>query len=405
LEKGVAVYDILLKDGQIIDPSQGMNKRCSLAIRGGKIATLAEKIDESAAQEVFDLEGKIITPGLIDLHCHPVAEFWSKGVPADEAGLDTGVTHLCDAGSSGSANFKALRKLVIDQALTEITCFLNFSKTGFLRTPEIVTEYDISLHETKEVVEANRAIIKGIKIRAIQALADSLGMRGIEMAKRLAADLNVPLMLHIGETRRRVPNDPMGEFSRGAVSILDQGDILSHYLTWEPGGMILEGGTVYPELERAMERGVILDSCHGLNHFSFRIARYAIARGIIPTVISTDLSLVDLRVVQSLPVVMSKFLNLGLSLDQVVEMTTANPAKALGEENRMGCLKVGREANLTVLELTRGHYLFGDGTGGNSMKGEILLEPRIVFKNGKPIPAYSRYQVPSKSGPCSEASS
>ena len=398
----MTTYDILLKDGQIIDPSQGMNKKCSLAIRDGKIATIAEKIDESTAQEVFDLEGKIITPGLIDLHCHPVAEFWSKGVPADETGLDTGVTHLCDAGSSGSANFEALRRLVIEQARTEITCFLNLSKTGFLRTPEIVGEYDINLHETKEIVEANRAIIKGIKIRAIQALADNLGMRGVEMAKSLAADLNVPLMLHIGETRRRVPNDPMGEFSRGAVSILDQGDILSHYLTWEPGGMILEGGTVYPELERAMERGVILDSCHGLNHFSFRVARYAIARGIIPTVISTDLSLVGLRVVQSLPVVISKFVNLGLSLDQVIGMTTLNPAKVLREENRIGTLMIGKDANITVMELLRGQYRFGDGAGGNFLNGEILLEPRMVFRNGKPAPAYSRYQIPSQSIPCSE---
>jgi dihydroorotase len=398
----VTVYDLLLEGGNLIDPSQGIDKRCSVAVKEGKIAAVAEEIDAATARETFSLEGKIVTPGLIDLHCHPVAGFWSQGVPADETGLETGVNLLCDAGSAGCANFEALRRLVIERARTDVICFMNLSATGLIRMPEIVSKHDVDIDKSKEVVEANRSFIRGIKVRAIQAFADGLGMKGMEMAKRLADDLKIPLMVHIGETRRRVTKDPMDDFSRGTVSLLENGDILSHYLTWEPGGMILMDGTVYPELDSAKRRGVVLDACHGMNHFSFTIARHAIERALLPTVISTDMSITGFHVLQSLPVVMSKFLNLGLRLTQVIEMTTVNPARALRKEERVGSLKVGRDADITVLEQVRGEYLFGDGTAGDSLKGEVLLEPRMVLKTGKPMPAYSRYHLPSIQEPLAE---
>ena len=157
-------------------------------------------------------------------------------------------------------------------------------------------------------------------------MAETLGIDAIEIAKKLAADMDLPLMMHIGETRERVPADKMDDFSRAAVSLMENGDILSHYLTWEPGGMILKDGTVYPELEAAQKRGVVLDSSHGVNHFSFTVARHAIEKGLLPTVISTDMVTTVLPAAQSLAVVMSKFLNWGLTLDQVIEMTTINPA-------------------------------------------------------------------------------
>jgi len=188
--------------------------------------------------------------------------------------------------------------------------------------------------------------------------------------------------------------DWMDDFSRSAVSLLGRGDILSHYLTWEPGGMILKDGTIYPELEAAKKRGVYLDSCHGLNHFSFAVARLGLSRGFIPSIISTDMAISGLPVIQSLSVLMSKFLNLGLTLDQVIEMTTLNPARAIGEEGTRGTLKIGNAADITVLELLKGDYLFSDGKGCESLRGTLLLEPRMVFKSGEMRPAYSRYHIP-----------
>jgi dihydroorotase len=388
------MYDVLLKNGEIIDPSQGIHTVGSAAIKDGKIALVGKNFSRVEAKKVLNMEGKIIAPGLIDLHCHPVAGFAWIGVPSDEIGLNTGVALLCDGGSSGAANFETMRRFILEPTKTDIFCFLNLSTTGLIKMPEILANHDIDVDYSKRVVEANRNIIKGIKIRAIQPLAEGLGLKGIEMAKKLATDLRMPLMVHLGETRERAPGDKMDDFSRATVAMLDEGDILSHYLTWEPGGMILKDGTIYPELEEAQKRGVVLDSCHGLNHFSFTIARHAIAKGFIPTVISTDMSTIGLPVVQSLAVVMSKFLNMGLSVAQVIEMTTVNSAKALGEEDKRGSLRPGMSADITVLELLQGDYLFGDGTGRESMHGKLLLEPRMVFKGGEPMPAYSRYHIP-----------
>jgi len=388
------MFEILLKNGLVIDPSQGIHKKGSVAIQGGKIVAVGEDASEVAAEEVFDMEGKIVTPGLIDIHCHPGARFSHLGAPADEIGLNSGVTLLCDAGTSGSANFEALRSFIVGHTKTEIFCFLNLATAGLIKMPEIWCEQNIDVESSKEVIEANLDIIKGVKIRAIQALAEGLGIEGIELAKKLAKDVNLPLMMHLGETRRRIPDDKMDDFSRAAVTLLDEGDILSHYLTWEPGGMILKDGTVYPELEAANERGVVLDSCHGLNHFSFTVARRAIGKGLIPTVISTDLSSIALPAAQSLPVVMSKFIAMGLTLDQVIEMTTINPAKALGEGKKRGSLSPGMSADITVLELTKGDYTFCDGTGGDVIHGEALLGPRMVLKAGERMPAYSRYYIP-----------
>jgi dihydroorotase len=388
------MYDILLRDAEIIDPSQGIHTSGSVAIREGKIAALGKDIYNTKAKEVFDMRGKIVVPGLIDIHCHPASGLIWFGVPADEVGLNTGVTLLCDGGSSGAANFDTFRRFIINSAKTEIFCFLNLAASGLTRLPEIRSEHDIDMELSKSTVEANRDIIKGIKIRAIEPLAEGLGINGVAVAKKLATNLRLPVMVHLGETRPRVSDDKMDDFSRAVVSLLEKGDILSHYLTWEPGGMILKEGTIYPELELAQKRGVVLDSCHGLNHFSFTIARQALAKGFVPSVISTDMASMGRPVLQSLAVVMSKFLNMGLSIDQVIEMTTINPAKALGEEMQYGSLKPGRRADITIMELVKGDFLFSDGNGCESMHGEVLLEPRMVFKAGKEMPAYSAYRIP-----------
>ncbi len=388
------MYDFLLRDGEIIDPSQGLRTQGSVGIREGKIAAVGPEVSDPGAKAVFDLRGKIIAPGLIDLHCHPAHGFAALGVPVDEAGVQTGVTLLGDGGSAGSANFHAFRRLVVQPALTGVICFLNLATAGLIAMPEIQTLHDIDPELSRKVVEANRDLIRGIKVRAIQALAEGPGLKGIETAKKLASELGLPLMMHIGETRDRMGKDRMDDFSRSAVALLDRGDILSHFLTWEPGGMILEDGTVYPELDAARKRGVYLDSSHGMNHFSFAVARHALAQGFLPSIISTDLSANNSSVTQSLPVIMSKFLNLGLTLEQVLEMTTLNPARAIGAEGRKGSLKVGAPADISVMELVKGDYLFSDGRGRGALRGTLLLEPRMVLKKGEMRPAYSRYQVP-----------
>ena len=388
------MYDVLLRHGEVIDPAQEIHRIASVAIQNGKIAEIADDISEAKAKKVIPAEGKIITPGLIDIHCHPGAGLVWIGVSADEIGLDTGVTLLGDAGTSGWANFQAFRSLVVEKAKTDILCFLNLASTGLATLPEIWSEKDIDIPRLVDVVASNREVIRGIKLRCVQALEESMGIKAVKMAKKIATDHRLPLMIHIGETRKRTEDHKMDDFSRAAVSLMERGDILSHYLTWEPGGLILKDGTIYPELIDAQKRGVLLDSCHGLNHFSFAIARHALDMGMIPDVVSTDLATVSQPAAQSLVVAMSKFLNLGVSLDRVIKMATIHPARALGEDGRRGSLKAGMPADITLMKLERGNFIFSDGTGGERIIGELLLEPTGVFKKGRFYPAFSGYHIP-----------
>jgi dihydroorotase len=388
------MHDIILKEAEIVDPSQEIRGVGSVAIKDGKISLSGLGFYEDEAKEIYNMKGKIITPGLIDLHCHPVKGFTEWAVSEKDIGLNTGVTLLCDGGTSGAANFNTMRKLIIERSETDILCFLNLSLTGQIILPEIWDKKYINVDYTKIMIEKNRDIIKGIKVRAIQSFYDELGIKGIETAKKLSSDLNLPLMVHLGEARKREKGDIMDDFSRATVSLLEKGDIISHYLTWGSGGMIFKDGKVQPELESAHKRGVVLDSSHGLNHMSFTIAQKAIARGLVPTVISTDMAMWGLPVVQSLAVVMSKFLNMGIDLYEVIRMTTSSPAEVLGVDSKRGSLKVGNSADLTVFELVKGDYIFSDGAGGEKMRGEVLLEPRMVLKGGKIRPSYSRYHIP-----------
>jgi len=388
------MYDLLLKGGEVIDVMQGIHGRQDVGVKDGKIATVEQNIDESRARKVIPVNGRLVTPGLVDLHCHPTEGLIQIGVASDQIGLDSGVTLLCDAGSAGASNFHTVRRFIVGSSRTDMFFFLNLATTGIVRMPEILQEHDIDTEWSKQVVEENRDLIKGIKLRAIQPLAESVGIRAVEIGKKLATDLKLPFMMHIGWPRERVANDLMDDFTRAAVKLMEKGDILSHFMTSEAGGLILPNGNVFPEMWEAQKRGVIFDSCHGRRHFSFTVARHALQQGLLPTVISTDLATRSMPFVQSLMVTMSKFLNLGLTIGQVVEMTTINPARALGEEARWGSLKPGMPANITVMEIVEGEYLFSDGKGGNSLQGSLLLEPRLVLKRGVEYACCSRYYIP-----------
>ena len=393
MEGGNELYDLLIKDGEVIDPIQGIHDKRDVGIKDGKIVAVEKSIVDSRAREVLPVNGKMLIPGLIDSHCHPAGELAERiGLPPDKIGLDSGVTLVCDCGSIGSANFHAMRRFIIEPARTDVFCFLNLATTGAIKAPEIWDEHDISPELTKQVVEENRDLIKGIKIRVIQSLTEGIGIKAVEIAKKLATDLKLPLMMHIGEgSRERVAHDIMDDFTRAAVKLMEKGDILSHYMTPFPGGLILPDGTVYPELWEAQKNGVILDPCPGINNCSFTIAKQALRQGLLPNVISSDLAMPP---GQSLLVIMSEFLQLGLTIEQVVEMTTINAAKVLGEEAQRGSLKPGVPANISILEIVKGDYLFSDGNG-QTIRGDLLLEPRLVLKAGVEMPCHSCYHLPS----------
>ena len=388
------LYDIIIKDGHVIDPASNINEKADVAIENGRIARVQKDIDSTDARAVYPVPGKYIVPGLIDAHCHPVGDFTGHAVPADEAGVDAGVLLVNDAGSSGSANFHVLRSL-LRNSRTSVSYFINFASCGLIRLPEIASVHDFNVEQLKEVVGAAGGMIRGVKIRAMEAVS-RIDMDVVALAKKTAEELRLPLMIHIGEFRQRKDNDPFDVYSRNVVSLLGKGDIISHYMSWRPGGMVLEDGTIFPELEQAKKRGVILDCSHGRNNFSLKVAQTLLDNGFPPDIITTDLSSLGREHVQSLAVTMSKFLAMGMPLKEVIAAVTINAAKALGLSETWGSLKVGRSANITILDKVDGNYRFFDGSAGNSITGNALLEPRLIFVEGKPASCRSFYHLPQE---------
>jgi len=390
------MYELLIKGGVLIDPVQEIHDRRDIGVSQGKIVALNYDIAPSEAEKVIDAKGKIVAPGLIDIHVHVAEVITPIGVVPDEAGVLSGVTTLCDAGSTGYANFPGFQKFVISQARTDVFCFLHVIPVGLATTPELWGSYAIDPEATLKVIEDNRNVIKGVKIRATGAAIEGAGFEMVRVAKRIATDAGLPLVVHIGiDPWEKTPKETVGIFTRELLDLLDKGDILAHVFTPKIGGVIQADGTVVPELKEAMKRGVVLDVANAASNFRFEVARKGLEQGILPTTLSTDLTTTTFnrRAVLSLLVTMSKFLALGLSLHQVIQMTTINPARALKEEYRRGSLQIGMPADISILELVEGDFLFFDNLEENtSLKGTHLLIPKLTLKSGVEIEAYSRFK-------------
>jgi dihydroorotase len=242
-------------------------------------------------------------------------------------------------------------------------------------------------------IEANKGLIKGVKLRLVGKLVASAGIEVVKTAKKIARQFGLPIMIHIGDTDKQVPAILTPE----CLSVMEPGDILAHVYSGNQGSVLRPDGTVVPELKTAMKRGVILDPATGRNNFSFNVARKCLAQGIVPTTISTDLNHRCLKDrTFSLPVNMSKFMALGLDLKQVVAMTTINPARVIHEENKIGSLKPGMAADVSILELKSGAWTLIDSPG-ETIKTDKLLMPVTAIKGGKVIKA-APVALPPKAG-------
>ncbi len=377
------MYDLLIKGGRIIDPAQNVDDRLDIAISGGKIATIAKDIPPQESQRIIDVTDKIVTPGLIDLHCHVYAGILSNGVEPDTAGVKQGVTTVVDGGSAGQAIFGGFPKYIIPSSRTTVFCFLHLGSHGLSVMPELRDWGEIDLGATEATIEANQPLIKGIKLRLIGNMVASTGAEVVKIAKRIAKKFGLPIMIHIGDYEKRVSPTLTQEI----LPLMESGDILSHVFTAKYGSVIYPDGTLIPGLREAMKRGVVLDVAHGRFNFSFDIARKGMAQGILPTTLSTDVTAFSLDgPVYSLTVTMSKFTALGLDLKQVVEMTTINPARALGIEDEKGSLKPGMDADVSILELLPGNWRLED-CEQQTLKATKLIAPSMAIKSGQPVPA------------------
>ena len=373
------MYDLLIKGGVIIDSAQGIHAVNDVAVEKGTIVRVAPIIPVDEARQVIEVQGKVVTAGLIDIHTHVYHGVSANGVQADIGGVRAGVTTMVDAGSAGCDTFGGFPSHIIPNNQTEIICFLHICRTGLATSPDIFSPASIDLDKTIQVASENRDIISGIKARMVSPALEIMGMEMPRLAKRAAKEAGVKLMVHIGDTEKRY--DP--NVIRQLLPIMEEGDIVTHLFTANPGGVLDADGKLVPEAKEAEDRGVWLDTAHGRMNFSFDIGERILDQGITPHCISTDLTLPGRQLtVHSMTEMMSRFLAMGFTMDQVVTMSTLNPAKALGLDGRLGSLEVGKQADISVLELREGDWELYDVLG-TSRKVDKAVLPVLTVKKGQ----------------------
>src|SRR6266568_1640414 len=373
------MYDLLLKGGDVVDPSSGLNGPSDVAVQAGTIARIAPNIPSVEAARTIDMTGKVVAPGLIDVHAHVFEGVNRTGVNPDLAGVYAGVTTIVDAGSSGSATFAAFPRHIIPSCQTEIIPFLHICQTGLATMPDIIAESSINLDDTLRVADQHKGLICGIKARMVSPALEIMGMKMPQLAKRAARESGTILMMDIAATEKRY--DPT--VIRSLLPLLDEGDILTHYFTANPGGVLDGNGKLVPEAREAADRGVWFDTAHGRKNFSFDVGRRCIEQDLLPHCISTDLTVPGrIHTVHSMTEIMTRFLGLGFTLAQVVAMSTSNPARAIGAAHRLGSLAVGRQADISVLELREGDWVVYDVLG-ESLRVRQAVVPFVTVKKGQ----------------------
>jgi dihydroorotase len=376
------MFDLVLRGGTVIDPSQNLNGRMDVAVDKGRIVEVAPTIATEATR-VVDVRHRIVTPGLIDLHAHVFDGVTTNGVRPDLAGVRAGVTTIVDAGSSGSATFQAFPRHILPRNVTEVLPFLHICQTGLANNPDVVAAASIDLDATLGVLDKHQTLIRGIKARMVSPALEILGMEMPRLAKRAAREAKLPLMVHIGDTTGRYPSEVIREL----LPLLDSGDIVTHLFTPNPGGVLDGQGKLVLEARELKQRGVWLDTAHGRMNFGFDIGRKVLDQGLVPDCISTDLTVPGRELtVHSMVEMMARFLGLGFTLEQVITMCTANPAKVLGEQDRLGSLAVGRQADISVLEVRNGDWRVRDTVGG-SLRISQCVVPVVTLKGGDVLEA------------------
>ncbi|MBN9983293.1 amidohydrolase/deacetylase family metallohydrolase [Rhizobium laguerreae] len=349
----------------------------------GGIAEIGPSLVISEDVTRIDGKGAFISPGWVDLHVH----IWHGGtdisIRPSECGVERGVTTLVDAGSAGEANFHGFREYIIEPSRERIKAFLNLGSIGLVacnRVAELRDIRDIDLDRILEVYAENTEHIVGIKVRASHVITGSWGVTPVKLGKKIAKILKVPMMVHVGE--------PPALYDE-VLEILGPGDVVTHCFNGKAGSSIMEDEDLFNLAERCASEGIRLDIGHGGASFSFKVAEAAIARGLLPFSISTDLHGHSMNFpVWDLATTMSKLLSVGMPFAKVVEAVTHAPASVikLSMENR---LSVGSQAEFTVFDLVDSDLEATDSNGDVSVLNK-LFEPRYAVMGADAFAA-SRY--------------
>ena len=366
-------YDLILRGGRVIDPSQKLDATNDVAFSQGKVARIGPGLKADAGTDVRDVSGAIVTPGLIDLHTHVYWGGTSLGIDAEEFCRTSGVTTAVDTGSAGPGNFAGFRKHVIERSSVRILAYLHISFAGIFAFSSriMVGESEemrlMAPQDAVEVAKANRDIVVGIKVRVGAHASGRSGTAPLDVALQVAEEVGIPLMAHIDE--------PPPSYEE-VIARLRPGDVLTHAFRPFPNSPATAQGTVKRAVIEARRRGVLFDIGHGKGSFAFKTARAMLANGFMPDTISSDVHALCINGPAFDQVTtMSKFLCLGMPLVDVIGAATVNAAFAL-QRPELGSFKPGSAGDATILSIKDGRFDYVD------VVGEHLEGDRRICSDG-----------------------
>jgi len=388
-------FDLVVKGGEVLDPSQNLRAKRDIGIRFGVVEAVEANIPEDKALKLLNASGKLVTPGLIDLHSHVFPYGSAIGIPADELLPFQATTTMVSAGDAGANNFAAFRRHIVSQTRTRLYAFLHIANVGLTPFP-VAEPYNIDFAQVDAAAKAvaeNSDIAIGVKVRMSENVIAKNGTeplkRSIQACEKAGGGAKV--MCHIGGVETP-------QLMTDILELLRPGDVLTHCYSGFPNiagkfTNIVQDGKLLPAALAAKQRGVVFDVGHGGGSFDYTVAEVAIPAGAGPDTISSDIHVFSGNTpgMPYLTWVMSKFLNMGFSLEQVVAMATVNPAKVINRIPKLGTLQVGAPGDVSVLEVIEGPVEFVD-TRNNKRQGNLHLKPANVVVAG--VPFGRPYQSP-----------
>jgi dihydroorotase len=388
-------FDLVIKGGEVLDPSQSLRARRDIGIRWGVVEAVEESIPPARALKSIDAAGKLVMPGLIDLHCHVYPYGSAIGIPADELVQFQGTTTVVSAGDAGVNNLAAMRRFIVAQTRTRMYAFLHIANNGLSSFP-VAELYNIDNAQVEACamgLAENPDFLIGVKVRMSENVIYKHGLEPLKRGIQACEMCGWParMMVHIGGVETK---DLMSDI----LNLLRPGDVLTHCYSGAPNNSgaftnIVQDGKLLPAALAAKQRGVIFDVGHGGGSFDFTVAEVAIPGGCTPDTISSDIHVFSGNSpgIPFLPNVMSKFMTMGFTLEQVVTMATTAPAKIINRAPKIGTLQVGAPGDVAIMELVEGPVTFVD-TRNNKRDGKAYLKPVQTVMNG--VPFGRPYQAP-----------
>lgn len=369
------LHDLLIRNGEVRDPSRRFAQRADVAIRDGRIAAIGTGLNVQAV-ETIDAAGLYVTPGLVDLHTHCYHSATPLGVEADPIAARSGVTTWVDAGSFGYDQATGFRRFIVNPSQARIYGYVYLYPSS--RNPDIdVIKYVRGgIEATGRIVEQNRDILLGVKFQVGSNMNGRYSLEMLKAARELCTRFKLPLMAHVSFAPPETSE---------VMDLMHPGDVVTHCYNGHTLGIVDAAGKLKPGVKEARDRGVLFDVGHGLGSFNFATARKALDAGFVCDTISTDIYNLNLNgPVYDMPTTMSKLLHLGMSFDDVLMRTTINPARIVNRLPGMGTLDVGTPADVALLALEEGGFRLIDSQR-NVVNAKRRITARATIARGRRI--------------------